>query len=252
VRGTDAEVTDNWRLLFGTPLYSALLADHESLNTRLLRHLGEEAQAQVARRRGGGDAARSLVGNGWRTDDLFLQRGDPAIRDLHRQLLHHAEMVTQYGQSRKLPLRLHLSGWAVSIGPGGSMREHVHPLASWSGVYYLSAGRASGSGGGCLRLSDPRPGAAMVTLGPNDSQFSRDRQVCPRAGLLVLFPSWVAHSVVPLDPSGEALEQHGIDGRGQPSSSTSASGHAPEDGGEKFIPLHEQRVAVAFNVHGAE
>ena len=60
----------------------------------------------------------------------------------------------------------------------------------------------------------------MVTLGPNDAQFVEARQICPRAGLLVLFPSWLSHGVTPVDP--EANEAEGT------------------------------RVAVAFNVHGAE
>ena len=61
----------------------------------------------------------------------------------------------------------------------------------------------------------------MVTLGANDGQFLEGRTVCPTAGLLVLFPSWLSHSVDRM--ADDALEA--------------------ED---------ERRVAVAFNVHGWE
>ena len=46
---------------------------------------------------------------------------------------------------------------------------------------------ASGGAGGCLRLTDPRPAAMMVTLGANDKQFIEGRTVCPTPGLLVRF-----------------------------------------------------------------
>ena len=57
----------------------------------------------------------------------------------------------------------------------------------------------------------------MITLGPSDAQFLERREVCPTEGLLVLFPSWLSHSVTRLGDS--------------------AAG---------------ERIAVAFNVHGAE
>ena len=46
--------------------------------------------------------------------------------------------------------------------------------------------------------------------------------MCPRPGLLVLFPSWLAHSVIPLDPIDDELaaptdqmHRHSLDGQGQ-------------------------------------
>ena len=92
-------------------------------------------------------------------------------------------------------------------------------------MYYVRVGRVGGARGGgkagCLRVTDPRPAALMVTLGPNDGQFIEAREICPRPGLLVMFPSWLSHGVVPLDG---------------------------DEGGD----AEHTRVAVAFNVHGAE
>ena len=240
VSGTDVVVSGYWNLLFGTPTYFVTLGDYESLNAHLLRLLEEEYTASQLNN-GIVNAARSLVGNGWRTPDDYLQRGDPAIRILHAHLLEHAHNAAQYAQPRRLSVKLSLSGWAVALGSGGSMREHVHPLATWSGVYYVAVPpRASGSSGGCLRFSDPRPGAQMVTLGPGDEQFMESRLVCPRAGMLVLFPAWLPHSVVPLSEQEasqtEQQQQHG--------------------GGKEGLRLGSgaplSRVAVAFNVHGGQ
>ena len=94
----------------------------------------------------------------------------------------------------------------------------------------------------------------MVTLGPNDHQFMESRTVCPRAGLLVLFPAWLSHSVTPLfesagaDPEAgqrrqleEEAEEADVDAYGRSGrTSTGARGALG------------RRLAVAFNVHGAE
>ena len=55
----------------------------------------------------------------------------------------------------------------------------------------------------------------MITLGPSDAL--ERREVCPAEGLLVLFPSWLSHSVTRLGDASAG-----------------------------------ERIAVAFNVHGAE
>ena len=78
---------------------------------------------------------------------------------------------------------------------------------------------AAGGNGGCLRVADPRPAAMMVTSGTNDEQFLEGRIICPTEGLLVLFPSFLQHSVTRIEEG------------------------VSDDG---------ERVAVAFNVHGWE
>ena len=217
VNGMDTRMpSTGFRLLFGTPLFSTTLEHAEQLNDELAELIDhEQRDAAGARRSMAGEAS-------FRTDDHFLQRPEAAVRSLHSALLVHAERALQYGQPRRLRLELELHGWAISHGHGGSQVPHVHPIAQWSGVYYVRVPRrvASGGAGGCLRVTDPRPAAMMVTLGANDQQFLEARTVCPTPGLLVLFPSWLSHSVDRLD--------------------------------EGALDEGERRVAVAFNVHGWE
>ena len=218
VKGLDTWVPGTgFRLLFGTPFFSTTLDNAEEMNDELAALIDQEQASAAASQQ------RSIAGgSSFRTDDHFFERPETAVRALHSQLLVHAERALQFGQPRRLELRLELHGWAISHGHGGSQVPHVHPIAQWSGVYYVRVPRrvASGSAGGCLRVTDPRPAAMMVTLGANDRQFFEGRSVCPTPGLLVLFPSWLSHSVDRLDD--DAL-----------------------DGGER-------RVAIAFNVHGWE
>ena len=103
-----------------------------------------------------------------------------------------------------------------------SLVRRVERQASSAPSKVVRIGGASKHRGGCLRVTDPRPAAMMVTLGPNDQQFMEARTICPQPGLLVMFPSWLNHGVTPLEE---------------------VEGEEEEDG---------TRIAVAFNVHGAE
>ena len=150
-----------WQLLFGTPFYSTQLQNFERVNRDLVQLLGGEADV-MARRSLNSAAQRSLVGNGWRTPDNFLQRPEPAIARLHKLLLEHAHAVVQYGQPRPLSLQLHLFGWAVSLDVGGWMREHVHPSGQLVGHLLRACGRRGRCGRepSCRRLPAPlRPTA---------------------------------------------------------------------------------------------
>ena len=130
-----------FRLLFGTPLFSTTLEHAEQLNDELAELIDhEQRDAAGARRSMAGEAS-------FRTDDHFLKRPEAAVRSLHSALLVHAERALQYGQPRRLRLELELHGWAISHGHGGSQVPHVHPIAQWSGVYYVRA------------ILQPEPGA---------------------------------------------------------------------------------------------
>ena len=66
--------------------------------------------------------------------------------------------MVAYGQrDASLRFELVLNGWAIVLGAGAGQVAHVHPLASWSGIYYVrvppSVGAAGGPNGkaGCCR-----------------------------------------------------------------------------------------------------
>lgn len=171
VKGLDTWVPGTgFRLLFGTPFFSTTLDGAERMNDELAALIDREQASAYLPSTGAKVASqqRSMSGgSSFRTDDHFLTRPEPAVRELHRQLMVHAEQALQFGQPRRLELRMEIHGWAISHGQGGSQVPHVHPIAQWSGVYYVRvpARVASGSAGGCLRVTDPRPAAMMVTLG---------------------------------------------------------------------------------------
>jgi len=87
--------------------------------------------------------------------------------------------------------------WANVNPPGGMNRAHMHPNSLWSGVYYVKAPKNCGH----LKIDDPRTTAAMsrpiMKDGNFPSRLNRETHYEPKAGRLIMFPSWVTHCVDP-------------------------------------------------------
>ena len=87
--------------------------------------------------------------------------------------------------------------WANVNPPGGMNRAHMHPNSLWSGVYYVKAPKNCGY----LKIDDPRTTAAMsrpiMKDGNFPSRLNRETHYEPKAGRLIMFPSWVTHCVDP-------------------------------------------------------
>jgi uncharacterized protein (TIGR02466 family) len=95
--------------------------------------------------------------------------------------------------------------WANVNRSGHGNEFHSHPGAFWSGVYYVDDGGIAddGSLGGELEFMDPRgPLPAMfaphlAVAMPGGLGAGATERVVPKAGRLVMFPSWLMHQVRP-------------------------------------------------------
>ena len=90
--------------------------------------------------------------------------------------------------------------WANIGAPGSPHKMHSHPNNFLSGVYYVR----SPEGGNAISFHDPRPQPAIIApprteMGPANAAKA-DLKVA--AGDLVVFPSWLFHSV-PVNNSQE-------------------------------------------------
>lgn len=91
--------------------------------------------------------------------------------------------------------------WFHLTHHGGYTTAHVHPMASWSGVYCVDPGEETPQhpDSGVLRFFDPRVGASMY-LDPGNTKLVQPFgfhiiNIRFRPGQLVLFPSYLQHEV---------------------------------------------------------
>jgi len=92
---------------------------------------------------------------------------------------------------------IYLSAWGNVLRRGDYFTPHTHANSVWSLVLYVDAGDSSADAGGALVLRDPRSGAGMVHGPTSVHDMACTFQLVPRTGMLVVFPAWVVHWVVP-------------------------------------------------------
>jgi uncharacterized protein (TIGR02466 family) len=172
--------------LFATPIYCCVPRGLEALNVELRDQI-------LAQEREEPSMVKSNQGGWQSTTDPFTW-GGTAVQRL-RQLAGRAVEVA----TSRLPLppgtkvEFYLSGWAAVNRKGHYNTTHVHPMAAWSGIYYVDPGDESPeTQGGVLELVNPSM-ASVMTFFPG--LLPSARLVRPEPGMFILFPGYLQHSV---------------------------------------------------------
>jgi uncharacterized protein (TIGR02466 family) len=89
--------------------------------------------------------------------------------------------------------------WANIATVGRVHMEHIHANSMYSGVLYLQSPKGSQP----TIFADPRPGAQMLQpdyKNPNPAILGARWGTTGKRGEMVIFPSWLPHSVQPVPP----------------------------------------------------
>jgi uncharacterized protein (TIGR02466 family) len=189
------------RLLFVTPLYEAALPD-ETLLCELAHSIRSLAADDKAGQRWSRDHGYKGYTSYASLDDL--PKRDPAFADLAKLLTRHAAIFAtdcafDLGRKPKLD-----SMWVNLLKGGGHHTAHIHPHSVVSGTFYVE----TPAGSGTIRFEDPRLPMMMAAPVRRDDAPEQLRpfvSVQPRAGLLLLWESWLRHEVLPGTGRGERL-----------------------------------------------
>jgi uncharacterized protein (TIGR02466 family) len=145
---------------------------------------------------------------GFQTNTEFLKRDHPALNVLKQHMTTAVQsyartLVEQECSARPSRLDFVFWGWGAILREGNTQGVHVHPYANISGVYYVAAPPSAldAGDGGKICFYDPRPRANMNQL---PRQITRRRQ-SPVPGDMILFPSWLEHSVTAFRGPGERI-----------------------------------------------
>ena len=182
------------RSLFATKLYEAELGDD-----RLLADLAHSVRTLAVDDQAGQRWSREHHYAGYTSYASLndLPRRDPAFADLAKLLTKHAsKFADECAFDLKQKPRLD-SLWVNSLKAGGHHAGHIHPHSIISGTLYIEVP----AGAGAIRFEDPRLPLMMAAPSRADTFVT----VQPRAGLLLLWESWLRHEVLPGAGRGERL-----------------------------------------------
>ena len=172
------------RSLFATMLYEAEVADEA-----LLPELAHSIRSL---------SADDEAGRNWSKEHRYvgytsyaslndLPKRDPTFTALAKLLGRHAAtFARELGWDRKPKLD---SLWVNLLKSGGHHSGHIHPHSILSGTLYVEVQRGSGA----IRFEDPRLPLMMAAPTRPDMFVT----VQPRAGLLLMWESWLRHEVLP-------------------------------------------------------
>jgi len=183
--------------LFSTPVILGQVDEADALNAALERAILERQDQDPG-------LVRSNVG-GWHSKPDLLAWAGEAGQKVARAVTELANAHTADAGGKPVNVRWRVEAWANVSGAGHSNAQHIHGGCYWSAVYYV---RAEPSTSGHLVLHDPRmpalrmhaPGLRLKDAGPE--LIARIR---PEPGQIVLFPSWLAHSVEASNDEGARI-----------------------------------------------
>lgn len=182
------------RSLFATKLHEAELGDD-----RLLADLAHSVRSLAVDDQAGQRWSREHHYAGYTSYASLndLPRRDPAFAELAKLLTKHAsKFADECAFDLKQKPRLD-SLWVNSLKAGGHHAGHIHPHSIISGTLYVEVP----AGAGAIRFEDPRLPLMMAAPSRADTFVT----VQPRAGLLLLWESWLRHEVLPGAGRGERL-----------------------------------------------
>jgi len=171
--------------LFSTPVFWYLFKGVEALNAELRDLILKQERATPS-------MVKSNQG-GWQSPTDFFRWEGQAVATLGRYCRRAVEIATTHVIPQNVKMEFYLSSWAAVNRKCHYNTVHVHPMATWSGVYYVDPGdEPPDADGGVLEFAHPIV-ASVMTFFPG--VLPSARLVRPEAGMIILFPSYLQHSV---------------------------------------------------------
>ena len=172
-------------LFFPTPVWTLQLDNYYSINEQMYKFI---KNTQSKDQQG---ISKSNI-KGWHSKDFNMQENGP--KNFIKFILPAIEQVITDMNWEKQKQSININNmWAI-INTGGSANlRHQHGNSTISGAYYVRAPKNSGD----IVFYDPRPAPVYTypkAVNPNllNAQVNG---ISPKEGALVLFPSYLDHSV---------------------------------------------------------
>jgi uncharacterized protein (TIGR02466 family) len=173
-------------------------------------HLNEALESLTRTLMGAPDnAAWRTNSGGWHYAFDLFERPDPVVVEFRECMEEHVRGFLNHfrPESRRREDSFRLRGWINVNRAGDYNRLHCHPGSFVSATYYVRV--PEDMKGGNIVFRDPRgPAVAMYETPDIELPWVGDGvgvPFAPAPGLLLLFPSWLEHSVEPFEGTGERI-----------------------------------------------
>lgn len=133
--------------------------------------------------------------NSYQKTDFFEQNQIVGPNELEELFININQHAIKFAEESNILLNLSVKYWIQNYSNNDYHQPHSHSKHDISGVYYVQADKNSGP----IIFNNPNP----YIIGYNsfiNPKIEKDQQyleVKPQPGLLILFPSYLVHQVVP-------------------------------------------------------
>ena len=172
-------------LLFPTPVWTIQLDNYKSVNEQMFSYIKTKQKNDKI------GVSKSNV-KGWHSTDFDLNDKDP--QTFISFILPAIEKVmTDMNWDKEKQIAKINNMWAIVNTGGSANLRHQHGNSTISGAYYVRAPMNSGD----IVFYDPRPAPVYSHPNTTNPNFlnAQVNGVSPKEGALVLFPSFLDHSV---------------------------------------------------------
>lgn len=172
-------------LVFSTPIWASLIKDYENLNIELYNYIKNMQNDQP-------DGVKRSNIKGWHSPDFNLE--DAQIKLFIESISPNIQKVINDMGWDPIRNNIKLTNiWSVVNKKDASNSRHTHSNSYISAAYYVKAPKRCGD----IYFYDPR--SANTIRAPIVKESTRlgmqQVNISPQEGLLIMFPSYLHHSV---------------------------------------------------------
>lgn len=132
---------------------------------------------------------------GWQSDILYSD----VFPELHNNI---TKLVTQSCSEINANFKFNIDGYWVNINRNGNYNKpHVHPNSALSGVIYVMCDDNTGN----IRFDSNSLMEHYPINTFNSNLFTDNIEYQPKIGDVLIFPSWIYHSVLPNNSSNDRI-----------------------------------------------
>ena len=172
-------------LIFSTPVWTSIIPNYKQVNEKMLSYIKSIQSTDSI-----GKIKSNL--NGWHSENFNLEEEEPKFFLNSISTLLNESFNDMGWDLKKSEIKI-TAMWSIINLKNASNARHIHPNNYFSAAYYIKASENAGD----IVFYDPR--SANTIRFPSASNTNKLNSniftVQPKEGLLVLFPSYLHHSV---------------------------------------------------------